>query len=68
MQAGEIDDEQLAVASRPLKAEVTAIKEKKEAAYAGSAFDGIADADDPARAYKDARIDRQRRLVDACSR
>jgi hypothetical protein len=60
-----ITPSQLAIVSEPKLAELKQISEKITAAYGGSAFDGIAGAADPAAAFKNAGIARQRQLVDA---
>ncbi|HCB06284.1 MAG TPA: recombinase family protein [Nocardioides sp.] len=62
---GTIDAEQLAAGTKSIVADLEDVRGQLQAAYSGSALDGIASAPDPGAAFLAADLDRQRLVVDA---
>lgn len=66
--AGQIDDEQLAEATRVINAELDGVRARIQDAYRDTVLEGIADADDPGLEWKRADLMRRRAVLDViCS-
>lgn len=62
---GAVDAQQLTEGSREINRRLDEVRELTSAAYSGTALAGVADAEDPGAAWRDASLDRRRAVLDA---